>query len=128
MEKREMENRDMGPTGMELLDMQEEPAELEEDFFTFVFRRPYKFEGKEYDEIDLSGLERLKTRDLIKIHKGMERSGSMSTTPEFTLEHACLVAARATKLPIEFFQSLPPNEGLTLKNRIVNFLYGGEGE
>lgn len=123
-----MEREDMGPTGMELLDLQEEPSELEEDFFTFVFRKPYEFEGKGYDRIDLSGLERLKTRDLIAIHKGMEKSGSVSTTPEFTLEHACIVAARATKLPIEFFQSLPPNEGLTLKNRIVNFLYGGEGE
>lgn len=119
-----MEDREM--TGMELLDLQEEPAEPEEDLLIFVFRRPYRFDGKEYDRIDLSGMERLKTRDLIAIQKSMEKSGSVSTTPEFTLEHACIVATRATKLPIEFFQFLPPNEGLRLKNRIVNFLYGGE--
>lgn len=121
-----MDKDGMELTGMEALAAQEGPGDTEEDLSTFVFKRPYRFEGKEYGSIDLSGLERLQTRDLIAAKRGMERSGSMSTTPEFTLEHTCILAARATGLPIEFFQSLPPSEGLGLKNRMINFLYGGE--
>ena len=32
------------------------------------FDKPYKFEGKEYDSLDLSGMEKMTVQDLSLIH------------------------------------------------------------
>lgn len=33
------------------------------------FKKPYKFEGKEYTELDLSGLEKLTVQDVIDVQR-----------------------------------------------------------
>ena len=35
------------------------------------FDKPYKFEGKEYDGLDLSGMEKMTVQDLIDIQKNI---------------------------------------------------------
>lgn len=35
------------------------------------FDKPYKFEGKEYDSLDLSGMEKMTVQDLIDIQKNI---------------------------------------------------------
>lgn len=109
----------------------EEPIQLaeeqKENTRELKFRKPYQFEGKEYKSVDLSGMEDLKTTDLLSINRFMEMEGTsfgLGTTPEMTLEYACHVAAKATSLPVEFFRALPAREGLRIKNRVVAFFYG----
>lgn len=79
--------------------------------------KPYVFEGKEYEEIDLSGLEKLTIRDAIDTQLelfGVEVAASVLC--ETTTAFARTMAAKATGLPIEFFKLMP--RGISLKNSI----------
>ena len=91
------------------------------------FKKPYHFEGKEYTELDLSGLDDLQASDMIAVNKYMQRtSPGIDVMPEVSLEYACVLASKAAKLPIEFFTGLPPREAMKVKNRVMGFLFGSE--
>lgn len=72
-------------------------------------KRPYTFEGKEYTEIDLSGLDRLTIQDAIEIQLRLfgARETAAVVLCETTTAFAREIAAKATGLPIEFFKLLP---------------------
>ncbi len=95
----------------------------EDSSYLVVFRRPFVFEGKTYESVDLSGLEDLSAADMIAANKIMERGGTVNVLPEMSLEYACIISARATRMPVEFFRALPPKDALKVKNRVTNFLY-----
>lgn len=103
--------------------------EKEEVSMVITFKKPYKFEGKEYTEIDLSGLDDLQASDMIAVNNYMKRTsggGNIDVMPEVSLEYACVFASKAAKLPIEFFTSLPPKEAMKVKNRVMGFLFGSD--
>lgn len=87
----------------------------EENRYLVVFKKPFVYEGVSYKEIDLSGLEELSAQDMIEANKIMERSGSVNAIPELSLEYACIISARATGKPVEFFKALPPKEAVKVK-------------
>ena len=91
--------------------------------YLVVFRKPFVFEGETYESVDLSGLEDLSAADMIAANKIMERGGTVNVLPEMSLEYACIISARATRMPVEFFRALPPKEALKVKKRVTNFLY-----
>ncbi len=97
--------------------------EAEDNPYLVVFKKPFIFEGSSYDNVDLSGLEELSAADMIAVNKTIERGGTVNVLPEMSLEYACLISARATGKPVEFFKALPPKEALKIKNRVTNFLY-----
>lgn len=99
-------------------------TEEPENKYLIKFRKPFTWEDKTYNEVDLSGMEDLTGRDMIQAQRIMERSGSINVLPEMSLEYACIFASKATKMPVEFFQALPPKEAIKIKNRITNFFYG----
>lgn len=98
--------------------------EMKENPFLVFFKKPYTFEKEKYESVDLSGLESLSAADMIAVNKTIERGGTVNVLPEMSLEYACLISARATGKPVEFFKGLPPKEALKIKNRVTNFLYG----
>lgn len=101
------------------------PANEEEVSMVIELKKPYRFEGKEYTQIDLSGLDNLNASDMIAVNKIMNRtSGGIDVMPEVSLEYACMLASKAAKLPIEFFTGLPPREAMKVKNRVMVFLFG----
>lgn len=103
------------------------PAVVEEDNLVIKFKKPFFFEGKEYTELDLSGLDNLTASDMIAVNKYMQRSSSgIDVMPEVSLEYACMLASKAAKLPIEFFTQLPPKEAMKVKNRVMGFLFGSD--
>ena len=71
--------------------------------------RPYVFEGKEYGEIDLSGLEKLTIQDAIDAQRQLfgEQEVAAAILCETTTAFARTIAAKATGLPIEFFKMMP---------------------
>ena len=71
--------------------------------------KPYKFENKEYTEIDLSGLDKLTVKDAIDIQRQLfnEREVAAAMLTETTTAFARAVAAKATELPIELFKLMP---------------------
>ena len=103
------------------------PAVVEEDNMVIKFKKPFFFEGKEYTELDLSGLDNLTASDMIAVNKYMQRTSSgIEVMPEVSLEYACMLASKAAKLPVEFFTALPPKEAMKVKNRVMGFLFGSD--
>ena len=96
--------------------------------YTITFNKPYTFEGQEYHELDMSGLEKLTIRDAVDIQKKLfnqQEVASMllsETTTAFTRE----VAAKATKLPIEFFKLAPRGVSKQIANTVKEFLNATE--
>lgn len=101
-----------------------EAAAVEENSYKITFSKPYRFEGKDYTELDLSGLDNLTAEHMIAADKYMTRNGNFSVMPEMNLEYALYIASAATDLPIEFFKRLPPKDTIKIKNRVTNFFYG----
>lgn len=95
-----------------------------ENQYVIKFRKPFIWEDNTYTEIDMSGLEDLSAKDMIAAQRTMEKSGSINVLPEMSLEYACIFASRATRMPVEFFQALPPKEAIKVKNKVTNFFYG----
>lgn len=103
-----------------------EAAEKESNKNYVKFKKPFVWEDETYEGVDLSGMEDLSARDMIQAQRVMEKSGSINILPEMSLEYACIFASKATKMPVEFFQALPPKEAVKIKNRVTNFFYGEE--
>ena len=101
-------------------------SESLENSMVVLFKNPYKFEGETYNKVDLSGMENMTATDMIAANKVLDRSGSFSFLPEMSLEYACIIAAKASKLPIEFFKGLHPREAIKIKNKVTSFFYGTE--
>jgi len=95
-----------------------------ENSMVITFSRKYNYEGEEYGQVDLSGLEDMTATDMIAANKILEKSGSFSFLPEMSLEYACIISARATKMPLEFFQRLHPRDAIKVKNKVTSFFYG----
>ena len=115
---------------MEAIAMNPSPAaeETKAESLILRFRKPYVFEGKDYTELDLSGLEDTTAEDLAAVNRILSKSGVVSPMPEMTQDFCILMAARVCKLPTEFFKRLPAREAIRLKNTVTGFLYGGDGE
>lgn len=86
------------------------------------FSKPYKFEGTEYNKVDFSGLEDLTTSDIIAADKEFANSGQFAMMNETSTGYACILAAKGSKLPSEFFLNLPAKEGLKVKRQVMAFL------
>lgn len=97
----------------------------EETSLTLVkFSKPYYFEGKEYTQVDLSGLETLTAKDMVDAENWLTKHGTVSALPEMSMQYANYIAARASGQPIEFFEKLSPKNAIKVKNRVTNFFYG----
>lgn len=108
-------------TAVEVLDTN---GEVIEQPYLVIFGKPYHFEDTTYEQVDLSGLEHLTAADMIAANKILDRTGSFTLLPEMSLEYACIIAAKATKLPMEFFKGLHPKEAIKIKNTVTSFFYG----
>ncbi|MBO5145010.1 MAG: phage tail assembly protein [Lachnospiraceae bacterium] len=86
-------------------------------------KEPVTFEGKKYDTIDLTGLDRICARDMIAVNRRLSDSGNMDTIQENTLEYALNLAAVAAEMPIEFFEQLKPSVAIRVKRCVVGFIY-----
>ena len=89
----------------------QEAAEDQEESLILKFRKPYKFEGKEYTEVDLSALEDMTAEDLCAVGKIMTKLGIVNPVAEMTVDYAIYMAARASGKPVEFFKGLPHQGG-----------------
>lgn len=95
--------------------------EEKEDDFIIRFSKPYRFEGKTYAGVDLSGLKNLKAKDLWKVNRNYRNAGNASVLPEIDAEYTARVAAMASNLPIEFFENMPLYEATKIKAKVSGF-------
>lgn len=93
-------------------------------------RKPYAFEGKDFETIDLTAMEDWTTDDMIRIGKkysklaGTDVNPASLILPENDLEYDVFIAAEATGLPLEFFHGLPVRDCSRMKTAVINFFYG----
>lgn len=95
--------------------------DTEEEDLIIKFKHPFMFEGKEYKELSLEGLEKLTGADLMAVDRAMRKKSS-DVLVEFSFDYAVMLASRATGLPIEFFKALPMKEAKTVRNKVRSFL------
>jgi hypothetical protein len=91
--------------------------------YSIKFKKPYSFEGAEFTEVDLSGLESLTAKDLMEADKQFTATGQVAAVNEMSLGYACIIAARVSKKPVEFFENLPAQEAIKVKNTVSSFFY-----
>lgn len=92
--------------------------------YLVVFDKPYRFEGTEYTELDMSGLENIRAIDMIDANRALCGTGDYFAVPEMQMGYALVIAARATGMPIEFFYNMPPKAAMKVKGKVVSFFYG----
>lgn len=71
-----------------------------------TFEKTYKFEEKEYDKIDLSGMRKMGTTDAQDLDDVMRAMGRVLVNKFRDTMYCKHVAMRATSLPVEFFNML----------------------
>jgi uncharacterized protein CbrC (UPF0167 family) len=103
----------------------EEYVENDETEVSMVLKlkKPYAFEGKEYEQIDLTGVCNLCAADMLAAERHMRRvNGFSDATVERSLGYSLLLASKAMKVPIEFFNALPTEVAYWIKDRVLYFL------
>lgn len=98
----------------------EEDVKQESDL-VIQFKKPFVFEGQEYKQLDLSGLEGLTGSDMQDAERILRAKGISSFHADFSAEGTLLYASQAAGLPIEFFYALPLREARKVKTRVTNF-------
>jgi hypothetical protein len=91
--------------------------------YLIQFKKTFIFEGREYTELDLSGLDGMTAKDLIDAERQFAAKGQVAAINEMNMGYICIVAAKASKLPVEFFEKLPANEAIKVKNTVTGFFY-----
>lgn len=100
----------------------EEKEAEETDFMVIKLSKTYRFEGKEFTELDLNKLENLTGADMISINRMMKKRGNTDASPELTMEFAFFTAMQATGIPLEFFYGLSMKDSMKVKTRVNYFL------
>lgn len=102
------------------------PEKEDESSLILRFAKPYTFEEETFSEVDLTRLEDITAADMIAVQKQVTKGGSVEAIPEMTLHYACILAARISDKPIEFFTGLPAKEAIKLKNMVSGFIFGAD--
>jgi len=105
---------------MEVIDEVDDIEEVE-DSLIITFNKPFVFEGTEYKEIDLTGLENIKGRDIISACRKYSKGGNISVAPQLELPFTIDIAVRASGLPKEFFDELPPTKLFKVHSTVIGF-------
>lgn len=103
----------------------DETIEDEESSMVVTFNKPFKFEGEEYTEIDLSGIDDLTGQDMLELQKVSKITNARGAVlPEMDLGYAFHVASKVTKLPLEFFEKLPARECVKVRTMVTRGFFG----
>lgn len=94
---------------------------MKKNDYLVKFSEPYTFEGKEYNEIDLSGVTKLTVDDLAMAQSLLTEMGRVATVVELDYTYIMLLASKASELPLEFFSRLPAKYGSKIKNVVSNY-------
>ena len=91
---------------------QEAAEELVEESLVLKLTRPYVFEGKTYEELDLSGLEDVTAGTLENVGRQVSKKnpGINPAVLEMSTPFCHMLAGRVAKLPLEFFLSMPVDQ------------------
>lgn len=98
------------------------------DEMILKLKQPYTWEGTEYNEIDLTGLEDLTGEDVCRASKTLTSMGVMATVAEMDPTYCALIAVAATGKPYEFFLRMPAKLFKKVTRRVSRFLLDSDSE
>lgn len=84
--------------------------------------KPYVFEGTEYGEIDLNGLDKLTVQDAIDAQLALTGQPGAVILPERSTAYIARLCAKAAGLPIEFFELLPVGAARKVRGAFTEFM------
>lgn len=84
--------------------------------------KPYVFEGTEYGEIDLNGLDKLTVQDAIDAQLALTGQPGTVILPERSTAYIARLCAKAAGLPIEFFELLPVGAARKVRGAFTEFM------
>ena len=90
------------------------------------FDKPYKFEGTEYDSLDLSGMEKMTVQDLIDVQKSIGNEMVAMSVMEMSTAFAQEMAVKATGKPVEFFKLMPRGKIKKVQAAIIKSMDNSE--
>lgn len=92
------------------------------------FKKPYKFEGKEYTELDLSGLEKLTVQDVIDVQRELIDQGNTAALGiiESTTGFAMSLATKASRKPVELFKLMPRSAMNQVQQTVMKAVSGSQ--
>lgn len=96
------------------------PRDTEEKDGVLTLKKPYKFEGKEYTEIDLTGVAKLTIGDAIDAQEQLAPVEQVVATT--STEFIRLLAQKATDYPVEFFKLLPRGAALNMRSTVLSVI------
>lgn len=99
------------------------PEEEQQPDLILKLGDPFRFDGQEYTELDLSGLFDLTAMDMAEIDRRMQVMGYSYARPEVTGTYAMLVAARVNHKPWEFCQKMKARDMIRLRETVRAFFY-----
>lgn len=94
--------------------------------YVIELKTPVVFEGEEYKEVDLTGLENIRALDMIEVNRKLAREGNVDFLQENSMEYAFNIANRASGIPIQFFEQLKPGVAMQVKRCVTSFLFSQE--
>lgn len=102
--------------------IQDKNVESRDEKLVLTLEKPIIFEGKDYKEIDLSGLQDLRAKDLIRARKMfLMNNNAPDVYAERTIEFACCIASIVSGKPISLFENLYATDSWTLRNMVMDF-------
>lgn len=86
----------------------------------YKFSKPYKFEEKEYTEIefDLDGVSGWMIEKATRLYR---RGGGLASVPYLDGEFCMQILNDVTNMPLEFFKGLPAKDYCALNMAVTNF-------
>ncbi len=87
-----------------------------------TFDKPYTWEGKEYKEVDLSGMETMTVQDMVDVQKKLSGDTAAILMMETTTIFAQEMAVKASGKPVEFFKLMPRSKIRQIQAAIVGQL------
>lgn len=89
----------------------------------YILSKEYEFEGQKYTELELD-LDILTGKDVSAAKREWARLGNFSPLVSADIDFCAFLAAKATKLPIEFMSGLPAKDYCGVAQEVSNFLLG----
>lgn len=115
------ENQDFGTAGIQVESGQAAEAEKKHSENFHKFKKPFVFEGKTFDGIELD-FSPLTGADMIESAKQFNAKGNFAVLPAYDVGFCAILAAKAAGKPAQFIESLPLDEFSQVTGKVTRFL------
>ncbi len=100
---------------------EEKPAEDGVGVYKHVFKKPFEYGGKKYEELTFN-FERLTGRDMVSIETEMQMNNEYALAPEISRNFQSKMAAKAAGIGSDVMDAMPIKDFNKITNAARDFL------